>query len=148
MRNTMTLVTIMLLALMTVAACDTVDEADVSPTAAPLEEATVAPPPTESYPAPEMTEAYPPPPPTPDLGYPDDQVWVVAPAGEQCEEPQYETAEDVTSSLEADGVEVFAVEEEGRVVCEACGCPTSLHFRARIAIEDLSQAQSLGWLRE
>ena len=98
----------------------------------------------EGYPAPTepaLPEAYP-------AGA---TVWVLRPLGEQCVDPEtYEYAEvdEAVAALEAAGVEVVASETVSLVVCEACDCPTSEHFRAQIAAEDLATAETLGWYRE
>jgi len=50
--------------------------------------------------------------------------------------------------LEEKGVTVFKSEPFGMAVCEACGCPTSEHYRINIDANDLVKAVALGWNRE
>jgi hypothetical protein len=74
--------------------------------------------------------------------------WIVRPAGLQCESPVYEDLNAATSALQTGGIEVQEALEEDRIVCQACGCPTSQTFRALISAADLSAAEALGWTRE
>ncbi len=100
------------------------------------------------------SEAYPPARPQPTApadGYPaaDAQGWVIRPVGEQCADTlAYPTSDSAVADLEAAGVEILAVEETELLVCEACGCPTSAHYRVLVSGEDLPTAYSLGWQRE
>lgn len=125
------------------AACngDTTEE-DPTPRPTPTVEE-IDPTPDDGYPA-EPTTA-------PDAGYPAETAegWVIRPAGEQCAESlAYPTADSAVADLEAAGVEILAVEETELVVCEACGCPTSAHYRVLISGEDMPTAFSLGWQLE
>jgi len=128
-------------------------------------ETTTAPATPAGYPAPTLVQGYPEPPtPLPTLeGYPElptaaplvggypagTTFWVLHPAGAQCEEPlTYPDLESATSALQEAGVTPLAAEEADLLVCEACGCPTSRHYRVQIDVADLGQAESLGWSRE
>jgi hypothetical protein len=76
-------------------------------------------------------------------------VWIISPAGFQCEdEPRYESLADARAHLSASGISVTSAEEVDLLVCEACGCPTSLHYRALISSSDVVTAAGLGWLEE
>jgi hypothetical protein len=75
--------------------------------------------------------------------------WVVLPAGEQCADNlAYPTSDTAVAELEAAGLTPLAVEETELLVCEACGCPTSAHYRVLLSPEDMAIALSLGWQRE
>lgn len=120
--------------------------------------------PDEGYPAlPTPTprpEGYPPPPTAvpPPSSYagdaypaPEDTIWVLFPVGEQCaqpEESEYEDLSDAVAALTAAGVTVNASEMTDLIVCQACGCPTSAHYRVQIDATQLETAVSLGWLPE
>ena len=78
-----------------------------------------------------------------------DEAWVIRPAGEQCADSlAYPTSDSAVAQLEEAGVTILAVEEIELIVCEACGCPTSAHYRVLLADDDLSTAFTLGWDRE
>lgn len=107
----------------------------------------------------EAEEAYPslPEPTAPAAGYPAPgegvesatETWVVLPAGEQCADSlAYPSSDSAVATLEEAGVELLAVEETELLVCEACGCPTSTHYRVLISNEDLATAISFGWRPE
>lgn len=99
--------------------------------------------PEEGYPA-QPTEA-------PAAGYPVEATenWVVRPAGEQCADNlAYPSADSAVADLAAAGITPLAVEETELVVCDACGCPTSAHYRVLLSAEDLPTALSLGWQQE
>jgi hypothetical protein len=112
----------------------------------------------EAYPPPSDSDsdAYPPPPPTPaQESYPDpesaatDLIWVIRPVGEQCAaETDYADLQAAVADLIAIGVHVETSETIDLIVCQACGCPTSAHFRAQIPASDFSDAEQLGWLQE
>jgi hypothetical protein len=115
---------------------------------------------------------YPPPPPTPaPVSYPDaaaptplpapadaypaaDQagtVWVMHAQGQQCVDAstfKYPTAQDARAGLVAAGITVYNLETVSMMVCQACNCPTSIHYRAQIAADDLEKAVALGWSEE
>jgi hypothetical protein len=75
--------------------------------------------------------------------------WIVLPAGTQCEENlAYPTTDSAVEELENAGITPLAVEETELVVCEACGCPTSAHYRILVSAEDMAIAISLGWQPE
>lgn len=85
-------------------------------------------------------------------GYPEEfpYVWLVKPVGEQCseeDEPKTSLSSEV-SALQDAGAIVSSTGNTYLIVCEACGCPTSEHYRVRVNKEDLELAQSLGWLEE
>lgn len=107
---------------------------------------------TESYPAPV--------PPLVDQGYPPlaqqlpradaypavaGHVWMSRPAGEQCAEVPPQTLDEALSELQGANVEALTPNTANMMVCEACGCPTSLHFWAQIPQEAVKTAESLGW---
>lgn len=115
-------------------------------------------------------ESYPPPPtplPTPE-GYPalptspplpgayDDiategPVWVLFPVGEQCADPaesRYQDLAEAEAALTAAGITVFDAEMVDLLVCQACGCPTSAHYRVQIDGAQLGTAVSLDWFVE
>lgn len=104
-------------------------------------------------PSPEPTlqlTAYPPPTPVPDP-YPDGTVSILRPWGSQCEDEStftYANLDEAVDALASEGVEVLEAETVGLMVCEACGCPTSEHFRVLIQADDLATAQPLGWTQE
>jgi hypothetical protein len=109
----------------------------------------------EGYPAPRAATATPegyPAPPTaaPREAYPsaDGTVWVIQPVGVQCEGDKYETLQEAVTELEEASVTVSASQSTSLMVCQACGCPTSEHFRVQIAAEDLDTAADLGWTAE
>lgn len=128
--------------------------------------ATVAPPTTiRPEPSPTTAEAYPPQPTpapaaedeypapaAPPTAYPADmRIWVLRPLGLQCEESeenQFASVDEAVASLSDAGIEVFESETVGLMVCEACGCPTSEHYRVQILRSDLLNAQMLGWSQE
>lgn len=111
-----------------------------SPTASPFPEGYPAPPaaaaPANPYPAI-----------TPESG----TVWILRPLGEQCEDTntyKYRNQQAARADLTAVGITVYQVETVNLMVCEACGCPTSAHYRAEIAAADLPRAVNLGWREE
>jgi len=95
-----------------------------------------------SYPAPQViptTNPY------PEKG---STVWVLHPVGVQCEEDatgKYKSEQNVEAGLIAAGITVYDVTTTELMVCTACGCPTSIHYRAEIDEADLDKALSLGW---
>jgi hypothetical protein len=93
-------------------------------------------------------EGYPAPTPIPTIDpYPnaDELVWVRRAAGEQCAESDPLEMREAMATLADAGIEVREQTSVEMAVCQACGCPTSLHFRAQIAPEDVPQATELGW---
>lgn len=81
--------------------------------------------------------------------YPADaQYWLVRAAGLQCEDPAYPDLATAVKALEDAGVTILESEETSLGVCEACGCPTSQHFRVQVRGSDISRAQMLGWVME
>lgn len=78
-------------------------------------------------------------------------VWVLHPVGVQCEgaaESKYKDEQDVIAGLTATGITTHDVTTTELMVCTACGCPTSVHYRAEINAADLNKALSLGWESE
>lgn len=103
----------------------------------------------DSYPEPAGQEGYPPPSeaePTLDP-YPGGMAFIERPAGLQCEDPIYPDLKSAETALEEAGITIQSAEEVELVVCQACGCPTSLHYRVTINPADLNTALSLGWKR-
>jgi hypothetical protein len=153
MKRIWTFVTLLLLLL--VAACSPAAE----PTPTPLP---TFPPPAETdtpesgYPAPAQAtmppEAYPAEAPTPlpePTGYPDDaRVWLVKPAGAQCQEYTVDLR-DAVAALRDAGVEVINSQVVNLLVCEACDvCPSSEHYRVLVDAGQRAAAEALGWVQE
>ena len=117
----------------------TTDPYPLPPTPTPLAE--------EGYPASGSPPTSPPP-----TAYPADmRIWVLHPQGYQCEEgdgSEFASEEEAVASLTSAGVEVFGSETVNLIVCEACGCPTSAHYRVQILRSDLPGARMLGWVEE
>ena len=96
----------------------------------------------------------PPQPPQPPSGYDaypeaDSSVWVLFPVGEQCaDESRYEDMVTAVADLTAAGITVYESEIVELIVCSACGCPTSAHFRVSIDASQLSTAQAMEWTAE
>jgi hypothetical protein len=119
---------------------------NVAPTYTPLPEGypTLATPrPPSGYPGATDPPLLPP-------GYPNEgELWIVRAAGAQCEDaliyPDIESAE--AALLDA-GVTVLDLELVELMVCSACGCPTSEHYRARINASDLAAALAIQWTVE
>jgi hypothetical protein len=95
---------------------------------------------------PETTSPYP--------GYPGaegETIWIVRPLGQQCVDPTtyvYPDLATAAAALTSAGVTVLASEELALMVCEACDCPTSEHFRVLINSSDYGLAEPLGWTPE
>jgi hypothetical protein len=150
--------------LLLLAACNSPDEPNaneatpfISPSLTPI--ATVDP----SYPGPQVSNtppsaAYPiqptPAPAQPDAAYPGangETMWIIRPLGQQCVDPSTYTFPDLSTTVAAlttAGITVLSAEEIALMVCEACDCPTSEHFRVLINSSDYAAAQTLGWLAE
>ncbi len=104
-------------------------------------------------PAPTLPEGYEIPTPPASLNpYPEatgNLIWILKPVGEQCAEtpttPDLQTA---VADMIAFGIPVEASEMTDLIVCEACGCPTSAHFRLQIDSGYLGNAEVLGWFEE
>ena len=98
-------------------------------------------------PAPTNSDAYPalPQPPPTSNAYPVDQeVWILHAAGEQCEDGLfYPDLASATSDLEGAGVTVLSAEAVSLMVCTACGCPTSEHYRSSDQRRRLCQSPEL-----
>ena len=95
-----------------------------------------------------MDEAYPVATPPPTLNpYPGGFAVILLAAGAQCEEVAVPNLSAAIGMLEEAGIVVLAAEEIAMNVCQACGCPTSVHYRAQIHPEDLETAYELGWYR-
>jgi hypothetical protein len=78
-------------------------------------------------------------------------IWLLRPWGIQCEEPagfEYRDVHAAAAALDEAGIEVLAAESVELMVCQACGCATSEHFRVLIPAAGLSQALDLGWMQE
>jgi hypothetical protein len=123
---------------------------------------------TESAPPPDAPEAYPAQPTAVPLteGYPapsdpiatidpypeavDGFIWMLLPVGVQCEDEvnTYTDLQDALAGLTAVNVRTGQSEITELIVCTACGCPTSAHYRVQVSVEDVNAAQALGWKRE
>jgi hypothetical protein len=120
-----------------VAATDAPEAYPSQPTAVPQ---------TDGYPAPAAPVAtidpYP--------GAVDGFIWMLLPVGVQCEDDAspYTDLQDALAGLTAVSVQTGQSEITELMVCTACGCPTSAHYRVQVSIEDVGAAQSLGWKRE
>lgn len=78
-------------------------------------------------------------------------VWILHPVGVQCEDSsssKYQSEQDVKAGLTAAGITVNNVATVDLMVCQACGCPTSIHYRAEINESNLDKAIALGWTPE
>lgn len=78
-------------------------------------------------------------------------VWVLYPVGEQCADAAASRYPDLTAAvagLTATGVTVLDSELTDLEVCEACGCPTSAHYRLQIDAAGLETALDIGWTEE
>jgi hypothetical protein len=76
------------------------------------------------------------------------EIWLIRPAGIQCEGKEYPDLATAVAALESAGVQVIASELVSLMVCEACGCPTSEHYRMQVNLVDIPKAENLGWIRE
>jgi hypothetical protein len=101
---------------------------------------------TEGYPAPATPAATIDPYPEAVAGF----IWMLLPVGVQCEDDAslYTDLQDALAGLTAVNVQTGQSEITELIVCTACGCPTSAHYRVQVSIEDVGAAQSLGWKRE
>lgn len=103
----------------------------------------------ENYPAPPPVSTLPP-------GYDTEpgageSVWILYPVGEQCAEAddsRYQDETTAVAALTAAGITVFESEIIELLVCTACGCPTSAHYRVSIDSAQLDTALSLEWTLE
>lgn len=76
-------------------------------------------------------------------------VWLLHPWGIQCEGPgPYADLAAAVSALEEAGVDVLEAQNVELMVCQACGCATSEHFRVQVAAEDRPATLALGWQEE
>ncbi len=81
--------------------------------------------------------------------YPGGLVWIIRPAGIQCEQgtlPGYSDLSEAITTTTASGVKVKEAELIDIPVAQQCGQPTSTHYRLQIAAEDTETAVSTGWL--
>jgi hypothetical protein len=88
-----------------------------------------------------------------DTGYPapEGSVWIIFPVGVQCgaaEENRYPDLASAIAGLTAAGITVNNSEMVDLLVCAACGCPTSAHYRVEIDGDQLNSALSLEWQLE
>ncbi|MCB8967112.1 MAG: hypothetical protein R3E31_24040 [Chloroflexota bacterium] len=73
-------------------------------------------------------------------------VWMIQAAGIQCEgNMKYNNVEEAVAPLQEAGIAVESSMSMNLAVCEACSCPTSLHFRIQVAEDDVKAAEALGW---
>lgn len=82
---------------------------------------------------------------------PGEPVWVIRPVGEQCADEStfaYGSLQEAVSALEEAGANVLSSESVDLMVCQACDCPTSEHYRVQILGEDVQTVRSLGWTAE
>jgi len=106
----------------------------------------------ESLPeATEAVEEYPPPPAPaaqPEAVYPgeEESTWIILPVGIQCEgDGPYSDLDEAVLALDEAGVIVVDQTTIELAVPQACGQPTSEHFRVQILAAGLPQAENLGW---
>ncbi|HSH01749.1 MAG TPA: hypothetical protein VLL52_04460 [Anaerolineae bacterium] len=104
--------------------------------------------------------ATPVPPPTTNLNpdaYPDmaDTVWILRPQQQQqCNEDgsavpfTYSDLDAAVMDLQTNGIVVNDATVTNLLVCEACTCPSSTHYRANINRTNLDAAENLGWFTE
>ncbi|MBP8000388.1 MAG: hypothetical protein KA314_23835 [Chloroflexi bacterium] len=107
--------------------------------------------PAEAYPAAPTTAIVVPVEPTLNTAYPGETLWITRPLGQQCVDASTYTYPDLSTAVAAlndVGIPVLAMEEVALIVCQACDCPTSQHFRVQINTTDLTNAQALGWVAE
>jgi hypothetical protein len=134
-----------------VEATEAQSQPDVSEPSEPAREDGYPPPP----PALPTAEGYPePPPPAATVDpYPeavDGFIWMLLPVGIQCEDDasQYNDLQDAVAGLTAVNASTGQSEIIELMVCSACGCPTSAHYRVQVSVTDVTTARSLGWERE
>ncbi len=72
-------------------------------------------------------------------------AWVYHHSYEQCGEVFYPTIDSAELFLEENKIKVLEIEEKNLGTCSACGCPSSLHFNAKLSSKDIKKAKSLGW---
>jgi hypothetical protein len=83
--------------------------------------------------------------------YPGGLVWVIRPAGIQCETetaPGYGSLNEAVATLSAAGINVFASETIELQVTTVCGSPTSEHYRVQIGADQLATVEGMGWTAE
>lgn len=94
----------------------------------------------DDYPVPEVK--------LPESPYPADgeTVWALIPAGEQCAESlNYENEKEAQASLEAAGIDTYAVKTIDIPVMSVCGGATSTQYLVEIDAANAASAESLGW---
>jgi hypothetical protein len=64
------------------------------------------------------------------------------------EDADYADLQEAVAALIAAGVPVYETGMVDLIVCAACGCPTSAHYRVQISQSDLVNAEALGWSAE
>jgi hypothetical protein len=102
----------------------------------------------------EASEEYPPPSAPivqPEAVYPGEEeaTWIVLPVGIQCEgDGPYSDLDEAVLALDEAGVIVVDQTTIELAVPQACGQPTSEHFRVQILAAGLPQAENLGWQLE
>lgn len=150
--------------LLLLAACNSTEEPDANE-ATPFISPSLTPIPTTdtAYPGPQAVNTPPPAaypiqptaaPAQPNAAYPEangETMWIMRPLGQQCVDPSTYTYPDLATAVAAlinANITVLASEEVALMVCEACDCPTSEHFRALINTSDYAAAQTLGWVAE
>ncbi|MCA9934338.1 MAG: hypothetical protein H6662_13845 [Ardenticatenaceae bacterium] len=72
-------------------------------------------------------------------------VWMTLATGEQCKASPQISLPAAVQALQAVGVNVQSEHSINFAVCQSCGCPESLHYRAQIAEDGVSAAEALGW---
>lgn len=75
-------------------------------------------------------------------------VWLIRPQGIQCEPPTYASLKEAVVELETSQVDVLASAEEDIPQVQACGYPTSTHYKVQIRPADKATAEQLGWYEE
>ncbi len=72
-------------------------------------------------------------------------MFVMTPAGLQCEDPIYGSEAAARATLEAAGIPTYSSYTLELMVTSSCGSPTSTHYVVEIRLPDLEAAEALGW---
>jgi hypothetical protein len=73
-------------------------------------------------------------------------TWIIIPAGVQCEEDKvYKNLDEAVAGLKGAGIVVNDMGSISLNVAAVCGAPSSQHYLAQVADDDVSKAEDLGW---